>query len=105
MTIYKRTDDPDAGHERPLAQGEVLVWKGIYKGVSFICPCGEREVAVCEPPHTIEFDGNGILTIEGSCGYRARTGRPSNWCHFDLTDGKITMYGDSRCPGGDNSIP
>ena len=79
----------------------------VEEAVEFWCPCGERRVYVTSPPHTIEFAEDGTLaSLGGSCGYRERKGRPDNWCHFTIADGRVeTMHGDSKCPGGDGSIP
>ena len=77
--------------------------------VQFWCPCGKRRVYVTSPPHIITFDKDGVLkSLGGSCGYHEsrHLGRPQNWCHFTIKDGKVeTMHSDSKCPGGDNSIP
>ena len=91
---------------RPVEPGVVLDWG---EAVIFSCLCGAREVYVTSPPHTIEFDSQSLLTITGSCGYRGKPNltppRPKNWCHFFMKKGKIEMCDDSKCPGGDGSIP
>ena len=69
------------------------------QGVCFWCPCGEREVYVSSPPHTITFDEEGVLTLDGSCGYHATDVHPANWCHFWLKDGEAKMVSDAKCPG------
>ena len=90
---------------RPLSNadvGAVLFWESKKnKEIVFSCPCGEREVYVIDPPHGISFDADERLTIEGSCGLRARPsiGRPANWCHFFIRGGEYEMCGDSQCPG------
>ena len=75
---------------------EVLTWQG---EAHFRCPCGERQVVVRSPPHGIEFDDDGVLTIEGSCGYTATDERPKNWCHFHIKAGVPKMVSDAQCPG------
>ena len=102
-TEYRLDREQSAKKQRPLrTPGPVLYWEtDAGKAVIFSCPCGEREVYVCSPPHEIAFDEAGRLTIKASCGYRERPnlGRPANWCHFQMTAGKVEMYDDSRCPG------
>ena len=68
--VYRRNDDPNVLFERPLKPGEVLDWINEKNcAVVFGCPCGEREVYVTKPPHSvIEFDADGLLTIKASCG-------------------------------------
>ena len=68
-------------------------------GVLFWCPCDFRVVHVSSPPHKISFDGQGRLTLVGSCGFRAHGKRPEIWCHFSVSGGVATMHGDSQCPG------
>ena len=69
--------------------------------ILFHCPCGEWIVFVKSPPHGIVFDDDGILSLEGSVGFKGDESRalPQNWCHFDITDGKAEMYSDAQCPG------
>ena len=102
MATYRR--HPSTDLERPLRLiGPVLHWQSEHgQAVIFSCPCGEREVYVTEQNgHKISFDSDERLTIKGSCGYRERAdlGRPANWCHFYMTDGKVKMENDSQCPG------
>ena len=70
-------------------------------GAHFLCPCDQRPVYVTSPPHGIEFDSHGVLTLKGSRGYAAneRLERPANWCHFSIADGVPSMHSDSKCPG------
>ena len=70
-------------------------------GIVFQCLCNERTVYIASPPHKITFDDDGVLTIEGSCGYteKKNLGREENWCHFLLKNGEIEMCSDSKCPG------
>jgi len=84
--------------------GAVLFWnQAERRAILFRCPCGDRAVYVVEPPHGIQFDDQGRLTIEGSCGYKARPskGRPANWCHFFIRGGEYEMCSDTQCPGKD----
>ena len=72
-------------------------------GVVFRCPCDERQIYVASPPHTITFDDDGRLTLNGSVGskeIRGPGGRPSNWCHFWVWGGTPEMCSDAQCPGG-----
>ena len=66
----------------------------------FKCPCAHRYVSVGEE-HGPSVDEEGVLTLEGSCGYKARPdlGRPKNWCHFSVSGGVPTMHSDAGCPG------
>lgn len=86
------TDTPGPGSR------EVMEWSD---GVVFMCPCGERQAYVASPPHTITFDSDGVLTLDPSCGYRAKPdlNRPQNWCHFYIKDGHPEMCDDAQCPG------
>ena len=104
MATYKKI--AEKGMVRPMKEvGPVLHWtEKNGEAVIFVCPCGEREVYCTSPPHGIQFDEQGILTLNGSCGYRAREERPANWCHFFVKNGQYEMCGDARCPGGDGSI-
>ena len=96
--IYKKVKETET--TRPLPIGHVLHWGNDHtEAVSFTCKCGQREVYVQSPPHTILFDEEDKLTVEGSCGQAATEYRPQNWCHFQMTDGEITMYNDAKCPG------
>ena len=94
---------PSTDMERPLTEvGPVLAWDASDKGgaVIFLCPCGERENYVTSPPHGIEFDGAGKLTLNGSVGWRAGCyGKPQNWCHFRVNGGEAEMCDDALCPG------
>ena len=95
MTEYRRA--PSNEMERPLTEaGPVLAWDG---AVIFLCPCGAREVYVTSPPHTIEFDDEGRLTLNGSVGSREREDLPANWCHFWMKGGAAEMCDDAQCPG------
>lgn len=96
MTRYRHV--PDTG--QILAPGEV-VGVGGSPGIAFKCPCGERTVHVTEPPHTITYDDDGLLTLDGSVGSREdpHRGRPKLWCHFWIKAGEATMAGDTQCPG------
>ena len=76
---------------------EVLAWQD---EVHFRCPCGHRQVSVKAPPHGIEFDADGLLTIAGSCGYAGNAEHPVNWCHFWIKNGEPEMAADAQCPGG-----
>ena len=95
-TIYRRNDDPSVIFDRPLKPGEVMDWiDGDGCAVVFGCPCGGREVYVCKPPHSvIEFDEEGLLTIEASIL------SPKHGCHFFMRKGQVEMCADSTCPGG-----
>ena len=75
------------------------------EGVAFQCPCGERQCYVAAPPHTITFDGSNVLTLDPSCGFKARGHLPQNWCHFFLKNGQVEMCSDAKCPGGSGEIP
>lgn len=71
-----------------------------HNGVVFLCPCEDRQVYIASPPHTITFDDEGVLTLDPSCGYKARSaGRSRNWCHFWVQNGQFKMCEDSKCPG------
>lgn len=86
----------------------VLHWQETTReAVQFRCPCGERLVYVTSPPHSIRFSKDGrLMSLGGSVGYTARKERPENWCHFTIKDGLVEqMHGDSKCPGGDGSVP
>ena len=102
--LYRRIE----GRVLPEGCG-VLHWQeNGGEAVHFRCPCDKRYVYVTSPPHSIEFSEDGTLaSVGGSCGSKAneRKGRPSNWCHFTITDGLAKMYEDAKCPGGDGSIP
>ena len=73
------------------------------QGVIFRCPCGERDIYVAQPPHTITFDEQDRLTLVGSVGSHEHPNhdppRPQNWCHFHLKDGAAKMCADAKCPG------
>lgn len=100
MTVYRRA--PSNAMERPLTEaGPVLAWDDYGKGgaVIFLCPCGDREVYVTSPPHSIEFDDDGRLTLDGSVGGSGRW-RGENLCHFLLKAGEVEICGDAKCPGG-----
>ena len=62
------------GTEDELGQGSrvVVPWD---KGVVFRCPLDERQVYVAQPPHTITFDDQGLLTLDGSVGSHADESR------------------------------
>ena len=99
--IYRRIRSAES-ESRPIRRGPVLHWESAGRAaVVFSCLCGEREVYVVQPPHKISFDGDDRLTIEKSCGYKARPalGRKANWCHFMMKGGRIKMLDDSKCPG------
>ena len=89
--------DPDEQLRRAGAR-VVVPWGD---GIMFRCPCDERQVYVTSPPHKITFDSEGVLTLDGSCGYRAREDlkRPQNWCHFFIKDGTPEMCSDAQCTG------
>ena len=71
-------------------------------GVVFKCPCGERDVYVSQPPHTIDFDDDELMTLDGSVGSRVDDSRDraANWCHFWIRGGEHEMASDAQCPGG-----
>lgn len=102
--LYHRSDS------KVLTPESKQVWyREDPPAVMFHCPCGKRLVYCTQPPHTIEFNEAGVLvSLGGSCGYHKNEHppRPQNWCHFTIKDGRVEhMHSDSRCPGGDNSIP
>lgn len=88
--------------------GGVVTWQFRPEevGVAFRCPCGGRLVAITPQNHAIEFDDEGLLTLEPSCGAHPEPelGRPENWCHFWIKGGQVEMAGDSKCPGGSGEI-
>lgn len=83
----------------PKTRDVVNLW-GDPNKIAFQCPCGKRTVYIFSPPHGIEFDADGLLTLEGSCGFRKVGKYPENWCHFHVVGGVPTMCGDALCPGG-----
>ena len=97
---YRRA--PSVDMERPLTEsGPVLAWDDYNDGaVIFLCPCGSREVYVTSPPHTITFDDDLRLTLDGSVGGAGRW-RGDNLCHFWLKGGEVEMCDDAKCPGRD----
>ena len=91
---YVLAEEKDLGK----VEGAVVPWS---KGVIFECPCRERHTYIGSPPHTIEFDAEGILTIGPSIGSKpdpSRDRKP-NWCHFHIKGGVPEMCGDAECPG------
>ena len=104
MNKYRRLpveDDGEYPPERPLReQGPVLFWEeSTGKACVFCCPCGEREVYVTSPPHSkIEFDADGLLTIEASIARKRRTD-DTPACHFWIKNGEVEMCADSTCSG------
>ena len=96
--IYRLHHSPDM--IRPLKPGPVLFWEeGDRESVHFSCPCGEREVYVTtEEGHAISFDADGRLTLVGSVG-GAGEWKGENLCHFLMTDGRVEMCDDAKCPG------
>ncbi len=99
MAEYRKVSDPEAFARPLLKSGPVLAWD---RTVIFLCPCGEREVAVTQPPHEIKFDKEGRLSLDGSVGSRAKGKRPPNWCHFYVKNGAPRMCEDAQCSGGQN---
>ena len=112
---YRRKADPEDS-SLPKGDREVIFWKGAVAGVGpgrwdteahFRCPCDERTVFITSPPHTIEFDDDGILNIEPSIGFKGvpdpdNPGEwkvPPNWCHFFIKQGVPDICVDSQCPG------
>ena len=91
---YVKADEVVLGER----EGAVVPWNN---GVVFRCPCGERQVYIASPPHTITFDEEGLLHVDPSLGYKARPDldRPTNWCHFNINNGIPSMHSDSKCPG------
>ena len=79
-------------------RGAVVLWQD---GIVFRCPCNERQVYVSSSIHGINYDINGLLTLNGSCGYHEakNLGRKQNWCHFFIKAGRYEMCSDSECPG------
>ena len=111
--IYRRRD----GESTALGKepGPVMHWRqdggDRVEELHFRCPCGERIVHVSTVNgHGIKFDENGLVTIVGSCGskeYPATEEHPpleSNACHFSVENGRVTMHGDSICPGNGGSM-
>ena len=90
---YRRTAGgvPRAGSREVLVDGS---------GVHFNCPCGLQRRYASSAIHTITFDDEGLLTLDPSCGYRANSEHPANWCHFWLRAGVAEMVADAKCPGG-----
>ena len=98
--------------ESELKKGSraVVPWN---EGIVFRCPCDERQIYVASPPHKIEFDDEGLLTLDGSVGSRKQLRLPSedmdsedwkhrakNWCHFWIKGGVLEMCSGTKCPGG-----
>lgn len=117
---YRRAENNDV--DRPLKEcGPVLSFGKPGEGgcVVFLCPCGGREVYVTSPPHTIEWDDAGRLSLDGSVGSKELSGPhefrivhgeslhdlPANWCHFKVKVGVATMYDDAKCPGSATQEP
>ena len=94
---YHKVDEVEVSYAGP-AGSEVMPWSD---GVVFLCPCGERQCYVSSPPHTITFDAEGVLTLDGSVGSRADESRDraENWCHFHIKQGVPTMCSVVQCPG------
>ena len=115
MQYRKATHEEQKDHRNLMGESKVVVpWKdGTKEGIVFRCPCGKRLVYVTSPPHTIDFDKTGLLTIKGSVGSRKGLQliqhpkdfeAPENWCHFAISNGYVTMYDDSGCPGRDMAV-
>ena len=106
MQYRKATSEEQKDPRNPAPGSKIVVpWNG---GIVFRCPCDKRQIHVTSPPHTINFDKTGLLTIEGSIGSREGLrliehpkdfSAPKNWCHFAVSNGYATMYGDALCPG------
>ena len=96
--LYRLGKDPDSGEIDTKSRDVVYLW-GERNKIAFQCPCGLRTIYVYSPPYGIEFDGDGLLTLEGSVGFRASGQYPDNWCHLDITGGKASIYDDATCPG------
>ena len=96
MKKYRRVEGSTIRRE---GSGDVVV--DTQGDAHFRCPCDFRQVYVKDPPHGIEFDEGGLLTLNGSCGYNKNeaAGRPANWCHFSIDNGVPVMYSDAQCPG------
>ena len=73
---------------------------GQSTAVYFRCPCDRRPVYIESPPHEITFDGQGTMSLDGSCGYKKNDEHPQNWCHFFIKGGDVEMCDDAQCPGG-----
>ena len=88
------------GSGQVLGKGSRKVLE-LGNNVYFRCPCDERTVYITSPPHTITFEDDGTLTLDGSVGSHEDKGkgRPSNWCHFNVKSGEVEMHSDSICPG------
>lgn len=73
----------------------------LFDGAFFRCPCDFREVYIKTPPHKVEFDDAGVITITGSIGYHENPelGRKQSWCHFFIKTGRPEMCSDAECPG------
>lgn len=96
------------GIDRTFDKGSRHVF--VYQNEAhFMCPCGERLVKVIPSIHSIEFDEQGIMTIDPSCGSKEmyygippnRIKAPKGWCHFYIKNGLPEICEDSQCPGKD----
>ena len=72
-------------------------------GITFRCPCGEFMVNLQSPPHKIEFDSEGVLSVDNSIGSKKTNNKPENWCHFYIEDGVPKMASDAQCPGANKT--
>jgi len=93
------------GRSLPREAGPVVEVQGsehegeVYgPGCMFWCPCLERRVVVRTPRHTIAFDQDRRLTLDGSVGGSGRW-KGDNLCHFWMKGGEVEMCDDAKCPG------
>lgn len=62
------------------------------------CPCGERTVMLGQA-HGLTVAKDGAVSTKHSIGYKHKDGRPVNWCHWQIKDGKPYFHADAKCPG------
>ena len=97
--IYRKGTESQLGYIGQVS-GAVVP---IKKGVLFRCPCGDLDFYVAPSTHTITFDEQNKLTLDGSVGSHKHPDHdpplPQNWCHFHIKDGAAVMTADAQCPG------
>lgn len=90
ITSYFETNDP-----KKLKKGGCMTSGPNH---FLFCPCGERTVML-GPGHGLTVAEDGAVTTKHSIGYNHADGRPENWCHWQIKDGKPYFHADAQCPG------
>lgn len=88
--VYRLSAERDLTPPGAVVEIEPNAW------YTLICPCRQRLIGIRQPPHKIQFDADGAMTVWNSLGSPASV---PYTCHLYIRGGRPEFGKDANCPG------